>query len=51
MNQFQKVCYGRMVNALVQKVDEGRSRLRYASGSCQTSVNTWGFPNGVIQLG
>lgn len=50
MNQFQKACYGRMVDALAQKVDEGRCRLRKASGSCQTSVRTRRCPNGVTLL-
>ena len=35
-----------MVDALVVKGDEGRGRLRYASGSCQTSfdpkISEWG---------
>ena len=44
--------YGRMVDALASRADEGRGRLRYASGSCQPSVDPriseWGNPARVM---
>jgi hypothetical protein len=43
---------GRMVDALASRADEGRGRLRYASGSCQPSVDPrmseWGNPAPVM---
>jgi len=43
---------GRMVDALASEADEGRGRLRYASGSCQPSVDPrmseWGNPARVM---
>jgi hypothetical protein len=43
---------GRMVDALALGADEGRGRLRYASGSCQPSVDPrmseWGNPARVM---
>jgi hypothetical protein len=43
---------GRMVDALASRADEGRGRLRYASGSCQPSVDPrmseWGNPARVM---
>ena len=43
---------GRMVDALALRADEGRGRLRYASGSCQPSVDPrmseWGNPARVM---
>ena len=43
---------GRSVDALVPGADEGRGRLRYASGSCQPSVDPrmseWGNPARVM---
>ena len=43
---------GRMVDALASGADEGRGRLRYASGSCQPSVDPrmseWGNPARVM---
>ena len=43
---------GRMVDALASRADEGRGRLRYASGSCQPSVDPrmseWGNPTRVM---
>ena len=44
--------YGHMVDALACWADEGRERLRYASGSCQLSVDPrmseWGNPAAVM---
>ena len=37
-----------MVNALALEVDEGRGKLRYASGSCKQAMIR-GFPNGETQ--
>ena len=37
---------GLMVNALVPTGEEGRSKLRKASGSCKRAKNR-GYPNGV----
>jgi len=41
-----------MVDALASGADEGRGRLRYASGSCQPSVDPrmseWGNPARVM---
>ena len=46
------VCEGHMVDALAYWADEGRERLRYASGSCQLSVDPrmseWGNPATVM---
>jgi hypothetical protein len=43
---------GRMVDALASRADEGRGRLRYASGSCQPSMDPrmseWGNPARVM---
>ena len=43
---------GHMVDALASGADEGRGRLRYASGSCQPSVDPriseWGNPARVM---
>ena len=43
---------GRMVDALASRADEGRGRLRYASGSCQPSfdprMSEWGNPARVM---
>jgi hypothetical protein len=43
---------GRMVDALASGADEGRGRLRYASGSCQPSMDPrmseWGNPARVM---
>ena len=43
---------GRTVDALACLADEGRVRLRYASGSCQQSVDPrmseWGNPAPVV---
>lgn len=43
---------GRTVDALACWADEGRARLRYASGSCQRSVDPrmseWGNPAPVV---
>jgi hypothetical protein len=43
---------GHMVDALASRADEGRGRLRYASGSCQPSVDPrmseWGNPARVM---
>src|SRR5262245_11294502 len=44
--------YGHVVDALAPEADEGRGRLRYASGSCQPSVDPgvseWGNPARVM---
>ena len=44
--------YKRQVDALAYQADEGRERLRYASGSCQLSVDPrmseWGNPAAVM---
>ena len=43
---------GHTVDALAYQADEGRERLRYASGSCQLSVDPrmseWGNPATVM---
>ena len=41
---------GPMVDALAGRGDEGRTRLRKASGSCQEALIR-GFPNGATQHG
>ena len=38
-----------MVDALAIEVDEGRDKLRYASGSCKYASIRW-FPNGETHL-
>lgn len=44
--------YERTVDALAPGADEGRGRLRYASGSCQPScdprISEWGNPARVM---
>lgn len=45
-------CEGRMVDALADRTDEGRVRLRYASGSRQQGfdprISEWGNPRPVM---
>ena len=37
--RVKKATQGRLVDALVEMTEEGRGRLRYASGRSQTSVD------------